>query len=132
MQTLILNKLKRPVFTTIIIGLTLCTFSCKKNQLGGKSIVNGVVLHYSKAIANATVFIKFNSKTFPGADTNLYDARVRADAKGNYAFNCYGGDYFLYGYGIDNAVSPPRVVGGVSLHIRYNEKIEQNIAVIEN
>src|SRR5688572_9930555 len=85
--------------------------SCKKNQLGGKSTVFGKVAHHSKSIANATVFIKFNAKEFPGRDTTVYDAKVKADANGNYSFKCYRGEYYLYGFGIDpDVINPSHIV----------------------
>jgi len=106
-------------------------FSCKKNQLGGKSTVSGKVAHHSKAIANARVFIKFNAKEFPGDDTTAYDDKVRADGDGNYSFKCYKGDYYLYGYGYDFGISKT-VIGGVPVHIRNKEKLEVNVAVSED
>jgi len=106
-------------------------FSCKKNELGGKSTIKGKVVHHEKDIPFATVFIKFNAKEFPGSDTTLYDSKVRADAEGNYIIKCYKGDYFLYGYGFDKSISPPRVIGGRAVHIRNNETVETEMSVTE-
>lgn len=111
--------------------MTIVFFSCKKNELDGKSTIKGKVVHHSKAISYATVFIKFNSKEFPGSDTTLYDAKVKADIDGNYLIKCYKGDYFLFGYGMDYAVSPPRVIGGIPVKIRNNETVEADIAITE-
>lgn len=122
--------MKRSVFSLFLVCIVFL-FSCKKNQLGGKSTVSGTVMHHSKIIGNATVFIKFNAKDFPGADTILYDSKVRADADGNYTFNCYKGDYFLYSIGIDNSITPPRVVGGLPVNIRNKETLKVDIAVTE-
>ena len=120
----------------ILFGsLLTCMFlvSCKKNQLGGKSTVSGKVAHHSKAIAYASVFIKFNAKEFPGEDTTVYDDKVRADAEGNYSFKCYKGDYFLYGFGYDYAIAfPYHVKGGVHVHMRNNEKEVTDVAVTED
>ena len=74
----------------------LLFISCKKNELGGKSTITGKVTHHSKSIANATIFIKFNAENFPGADTTLYDDKVRCDADGIFSIKCYKGNYFLY------------------------------------
>ncbi len=118
------------VLSLCFIGLIF--FSCKKNQLGGKSIIKGAVMHHSKPIANATVFIKFNAKEFPGTDTTLYDAKVRADANGNYSIKCYKGDYYLYGFGYDYAIAPPYYVkGGTKVNIRNRETVEIEVAVTE-
>jgi len=107
-------------------------YSCKKNQLGGNAIVRGKVVHHSKAIAGARVFIKFNAQEFPGQDTTLYDEKVLTDANGNFTFFCYKGEYYLYGYGHDLAIDPPYVVvGGVPLKIRTKETVDLQIAVTE-
>ncbi len=90
-------------------------------------------MHHSKAIANATVFIKFKVKEFPGEDTTAYDTKVRADVNGNFTIKCYKGDYYLYGIGYDFAILPPyRVVGGFHIRMRYKEKVETIVAVTED
>ena len=94
--------------------------------------MNGKVVHHSKAIAGARVFIKFDAKEFPGKDTTLYDEKVLTDANGNFSFFCYKGEYYLYGYGHDLAIDPPFiVVGGVPLNIRSKETVDLQIAVTE-
>jgi hypothetical protein len=116
----------------IILIICIASFSCKKNELGGKSTVEGTVFHHSKAIANARVFIKYNATEFPGSDTTAYDEKVTADANGKYSLKVYKGKYYLYGYGIDLQVPPPyHVVGGVPVKIRNNEKIKIDLAVTE-
>jgi hypothetical protein len=115
--------------TLVFFGIFL---SCKKNQLGGKSTISGKVMHHSKVIANAAVFIKFKATEFPGADTTLYDAKVRADGNGNYSIKCYKGDYYLYGFGFDYAIPAPyHVVGGLHVNIRNNENVNTDVAVTE-
>ena len=106
---------------------------CKKNQLGGKSTISGVVMHHEKIIANATVFIKFNAKDLPGVDTTLFDTKVKADAAGNYVIKCYKGNYFLYAYGYDTQVTSNngRVTGGSGVNIRNNEKVTIDLGVTE-
>lgn len=107
-------------------------FSCKKDQLGGKSTIKGAVKHHVKLIGNATVFIKFNAKDFPGADTTVYNAKVRADANGNYSINCYKGNYYLYAIGYDQDVIAPHIVsGGTPVNIRNNETVDIDLAVTE-
>lgn len=107
--------------------------SCKKNELGGTSTIKGAVMHHEKIITKASVFIKFNAKEFPGADTTKYDEKVRVDANGNYSFKCYKGDYYLYGFGYDYGIAPPyEVNGGAPVHIRKNESVEINLAVTED
>lgn len=124
-----MNK-KIILLSTLVVFMFL--ISCKKNQLGGKSTITGKVAHHSKAIAYATVFIKFKAKEFPGKDTTVYDDKVRADADGNFSIKCYKGDYYLYGYGYDYALVPPYVVhGGAPVHLRNKEKEELDLAVSE-
>ena len=121
----------------ILRVVILCLFllsvvSCKKNALGGKCTVQGRVMHHSKLIANARVFIKFNAKEFPGADTTRYDAKLSADALGNYTFDCYPGNYYLYAFGIDLGVpAPHHVVAGIPVKLRQNETVKADIPVTE-
>lgn len=111
---------------------TIVFASCKKNELNGSSTIEGKVVHHTKAIAGARVFIKFDAKEFPGTDTALYDSKVVADANGRFSIACYKGDYYLFGYGQDLAIEPPYVVfGGVPVSIRKNEKVDLQIAVTE-
>lgn len=125
------NTIVRKLFFVFVIGIALIA-SCKKNELGGKSTIKGKVVHHSKAIPYATVFIKYDAEDFPGKDTNLYDAKVKADANGSYEIKCYKGKYYLFGRGNDYAVTPPLVVGGVPVKVRTNESVEAEIAVTED
>ncbi len=123
--------MKKVAFINFIFLLAF--FGCKKNQLDGKSTIKGNIKHHAKIIANATVFIKFNATELPGTDTTLYDAKVRADANGDYTIKCYKGKYFLYGYGYDNQVTTNngRVTGGSPVSVRNNENITIDLAITE-
>jgi hypothetical protein len=115
-----------------IISLTICLlliFSCKKNQLGGKSKINGSVVHHNTAIPFASVFIKFNATEFPGKDTAKYDSKVRADAAGKFSVDCYKGDYYIYAVGIDNGAQDPEVRGGVPVKLRHKEVVDITVPV---
>lgn len=117
----------------IIIFLASSIVSCKKNQLGGKSSIKGVVMHHEKAIADAKVYIKFNTSEFPGEDLKSYDTYVQADANGNYSVSLYKGTYYLYAYGIDLDIPAPYIVtGGLSVTIKNKENLVKNIAVTED
>lgn len=120
--------MKKNIF--IVAALSLIFVCCKKNQLGGTSKVTGIVAHHEKVIPYSRVFIKFNAKEFPGADTNLYDSKFSTGADGAYHFDLYKGEYFLYGYGYDPGV-PGTVVGGISLKLRKNEDKKLDVAVTE-
>lgn len=120
------------IISLTAVFLLLISVACKKNELGGKATIKGSIKHHAKAIANATVFIKFKAKEFPGADTTLYDDKVKADAEGNYTIKCYKGDYYLFAYGHDPAIAAPyTVVGGSPVHIRNKESLVIDLAVTE-
>jgi hypothetical protein len=105
-------------------------FSCKKNQLGGKSTIKGTVMHHEKVIPYARVFLKFKAKDFPGTDTAVYDSKYTTGADGHYEFKCYKGDYYLYGFGYDTGISE-NVSGGTPVHIRNKETVEMDVPVTE-
>lgn len=117
-----------------LLILALAGFiGCRKNELGGKASVKGVVMHHSKPIPNAYVYIKFNAKDFPGDDYTLYDTYVKADGQGNYEINnFYKGNYYLFAEGYDYAIAPPYLVkGGIAVTLRNNEHLTMAIAVTE-
>jgi hypothetical protein len=120
----------------LLMGAVAGLTACKKNKLGGKSSIKGVVYHHDKAnkyIPNAIVYIKFKTQDFPGSDVSVYDAHVTADAKGNYEIpNIYKGEYYLYAVGEDLTIPPPYiVVGGLPTKVRSNEDITLDIPVTE-
>ena len=96
--------MKTIIYSVLITFVFTFLQSCKKNELGGQSVIKGSVYHHSRSIANARVFIKFNATEFPGQDTTLYDAKVWTDAKGTFSIKCYKGNYYLYGYGFDDLI----------------------------
>jgi hypothetical protein len=120
----------KKILTLSGLLILLCCYSCKKNQLGGKSTIEGSVMHHARLIPNAIVYIKFNAKDFPGADLSAYDDKVTADADGHYSIKCYKGDYYLYGVGYDDQIQD-NVYGGLPVHIRNKEKVQVDVAVTE-
>lgn len=122
------STLKLIIGISLILGL----FSCKKNQTGGKGSVKGVVEHHGKPIADAYVYIKFNSTEFPGDDYTYYNTYVKADANGNYSIPFYKGSYYLYAKGFDLDIPYPfEVKGGLSVSLRNKENLTKNISVTE-
>ena len=112
----------------------LLTFfvACKKNQVGGKATLKGVVAHHGKPIPNAVVYIKFNTSEFPGDDGTTYNTSVTADAQGNYSIDFYKGTYYVYAVGLDMDIPYPyKVSGGLSISIRNREHLTKDIAVTE-
>lgn len=125
MKTLI----KLSLFFTLIVSFS----ACKKNQLGGKSSVKGVVNHHGKPIADAYVYIKFNTTEFPGDDYTKYDTYVKTDVNGNYSISFYKGSYYLYASGYDLDIPSPFIVkGGLSITLKNKENITKDIAVSED
>ena len=122
------------LFAKIIIVLILL-FSigaCKKNQTGGKGSLKGTVKHHDKPIADAYVYIKFNSSEFPGDNYKSYDTYVQADANGNYSISFYKGTYYVYAVGRDLDIpSPYEVKGGMSVSLKNKENQVKDIAVTE-
>lgn len=118
-------------FCLFIAAISLF-IACKKNELGGDSVIEGKVFHHSKVITNCSVFIKFKSNDLPGTDTTLYDAKVRVDKDGYYKFTPYKGKYYIYASGKDPGISPPYVVvGGQGVKLRAKETVSLNIYVTE-
>jgi hypothetical protein len=123
--------IKNTFLVTLFSLLILIPTSCKKEGTGGKSTIKGVVKHHSKAIPNAIVYIKYGAIEFPGEITASYDAQVTADAAGAYEFtSLVKGDYYLYGYGYDAAISE-NVKGGISVNVKRNKTTETDIPVVE-
>lgn len=119
----------------LFIGLSiiLSLFSCKKNQVGGKGSVTGNVAHHGKAIADAYVYIKFNTSEFPGDDYTKYDTYVQTDANGNYTIPFYKGNYYLFAKGYDLEIAYPFIVkGGTSFSLKNKQKTTIDIAVSED
>lgn len=117
----------------ILLISAFAVFSCKKNGFGGSSGVSGIVSHHGKPIPDATIYIKFNAKDFPGEDLSVYDGKVYSNVNGYYEItNFYQGDYYLYAIGYDYAISAPYVVdGGLSVSLGSKERKDIDIPVGE-
>lgn len=125
--------MKKTIFY-LLLAMPLISIlnSCKKNQVGGTATVKGVVAHHEKPIADAYVYIKYNTTEFPGDDYTKYDTYVKADANGNYSIPFYKGSYFIYARGYDYAIPAPYIVqGGISVTVRNKENLTKDIAVTE-
>ena len=67
-------KLLSLIFLIVFLG------SCKKEGIGGNATLSGHVMHHAVNIPNATVYLKYGAKEFPGASTDVYDASTIASA----------------------------------------------------
>ncbi|MCX8080848.1 MAG: hypothetical protein N3F09_06385 [Bacteroidia bacterium] len=107
-------------------------YSCKKNQVGGKSDIQGVVKHHASVMPGARVFVKYGTEDFPGPDTTRYDYMVKADEQGKFKISFYKGKYYLYAVVFDYSLNPPAwTVGGLPLNLRTNEDMSIILAVTE-
>jgi hypothetical protein len=105
----------------VLLICALTIFSCKKNQLGGKSNIKAKVLHHDQAIPNARVYIKFGATEFPGADVSVYNTYIDADHNGNFLIeHIYHGDYYFYAVGVDPTLPAGSnvVKGGTHLKVK--------------
>ena len=126
----ILNYSKSSLLIISAIVLLTVT-SCLKPGTGGHSSVNGNVMHHTKLIPNAIVYIKYGATEFPGTDVSVYDDHITSDTNAHYEFKgLRRGDYFLYGVGFDNAIMLP-VTGGVGITLKYDKGSESNVPVTE-
>lgn len=123
------SLIKISILMFLFIGFT----ACKKNQTGGKASLEGVVAHHGKPIANAYVYVKFDTKEFPGEEYTKYDTYVQADADGYYKISFYKGDYYIFARGYDLDIPAPYIVqGGLSVTLRNREHLKKDIAVSED
>ena len=126
------NTVMKTLFLAMLVGVFFTPTSCKKNQMGGKATLKGKVLHHSKPIPEAFVYIKYNTTEFPGNDYSKYDTYVRADENGNYSISFYKGSYYIFASGLDLDIAAPSTVkGGLSISLRNNENLTKDIAVTE-
>jgi hypothetical protein len=95
--------------------------ACTKAGTGGNNTLYAYPFHHAKPIPNATIYIKYGAKTFPGTDVSAYDdnkvAMVYAGENPHAIFTGLNkGYYFLYGVGFDSALGLP-VTGGIPMQI---------------
>ena|SRR5436190_13889906 len=118
--------MKKSILSLFILALIVAGLSCKKNDEGGKARISGKVMHHDKPIPFARVFIKYGAKEFPGSDSTQYNKTIVTGADASYSFDCYKGDYFLYGKGYDTDIQE-EVTGGI--HVKTRSKQKQTIDV---
>ncbi len=123
--------IKKSTFFCLAVMLVFTFSSCVKEGTGGHSSVSGNVKHHTTLIPNAIVYIKYGATEFPGTDVNLYDDHVTCDTNAHFEFKgLRKGDYYLYGYGYDNAIMLD-VKGGVGIKLKYNKANVNDVPVTE-
>lgn len=123
-------------FSSIITLSMLCVAmlaGCKKEAgTGGKASISGQVLHHSRPIPHAVVYIKYGASELPGTEASDFDDSFTADANAEYEItDLRKGDYYLYSIGFDEAIQE-EVVGGIPVEIaEKKEELKANIPVTE-
>lgn len=89
-----------------IFTLNACKKEChgpKSTSVEGKVVLNVHVVHHTWDVSYTHVYLKYNTTTFPGADSTLYDLKQTTDGNGEVSFNkLYPGNYYLYTKGFDS------------------------------
>lgn len=80
------------------------------------------MIHHTRPIKGARVFIKYNATEFPGEDTLKYDFAVSASTDSPYASidSLACGNYYVYAIGIDSMLDPTNWVCKGGLPYRTN------------
>ena len=131
-------------FSAFIAFALFMFFACKKGDeqcvggTGGNVELNVYLQHDTHAVVNLknyrdTIYIKYNTKEYPGPNLSGYDAVVIGDWPGDFVrvtgLKC--GDYFIYGAGYES-VHGYRVSGGIPCSIGQTEgKLSMTIPVTQ-
>lgn len=105
-------------FIIIVTTLIIILSGCAKNAgTGGNNTIIATAKHHGLIIPEATIYIKYNSKDFPGENTSVYDDFKTAGKDGKVTFEgLKRGDYYLYGIGYDSSIKQT-VVGGIPIQL---------------
>lgn len=81
--------------------------NCKPGRSGNLRIVLNMI-HHTRPIKGATVYIKYGAVEFPGENPALYDYSTTADALSSFAAvdSLACGQYYIYAVGIDSLLDP--------------------------
>ena len=93
--------------------------------MGDSLNLNVRTVHHNRAIPGCKVYIKYNTNTFPGEITSVYDDSIQI-ANDTVAGTFSGlkcGKYFLYATGVDSLLDPSTwiVKGGIPYYSAYND-----------
>ena len=135
--------MKTTLFLTLLLisfGVSSCVKKCKTAGLGGNLTMVAFPQHHTCTIINHvgwpdTVFVKYNTKEFPGASPSSYDTYFIGEVGEDHVhlpgFKC--GDYYLYAVGFDSTChGPTRVTGGIPYSTEAESgEVDINIPVTE-
>ncbi len=118
----------------ILFILLIQFYSCKREHIHvhDEYSLQGAVKHHDQLIPLAKVYIKFNTKAYPGSDTRNYDDSFMANKAAYYHYHTpNAGDAYLYAVGFDSSILSV-VKGGRPLDIGgKNKELYIDIAVTE-
>lgn len=93
--------------------------NCSPGRSGNLRIVLNMI-HHTRPIKGATVYIKYGAVEFPGEDPGLYDYSTTANALSSFAAidSLACGQYYIYAVGIDSLLDPVNWIckGGIPYH----------------
>jgi hypothetical protein len=140
------QNMKKSILGICLITVAVITSSssCKKDDgcdagTGGNLTVVAVLKHHSKVIYNQasypdTVFVKFNSSEYPGANVSDYDTYFVGEAGEDHVHleNLKCGNYYFYGVGFDTTITQ-RVKGGIPFSTEQTDgEIDLDLPVTED
>ena len=123
-------------FSFLLLFSIFTLFACKKECHGpkstsveGKVILKVHVVHHTWDISYSDVYLKYNTTTFPGADSTLYDLKQTTDGYGEISFTkLYPGNYYLYTKGFD-ATFGATVIGYKQVTISPENLVNNEMSV---
>jgi len=81
---------------------------------GGNAVLNVTPRHHGKQIDSCTIYVKYNAVDAPV--NGIYDDSAKCIKVGGIPVATFPGlrkgNYYLYGYGWDPSLSPPKAVKG--------------------
>lgn len=130
--------MKKNKFIAICFFIALFTCagisSCKKDSTTETPVTGNITLkvhclHHTWDVTNINVYLKYNTLSFPGADSTLYDRQRTTDGSGQAAFdNLYPGNYYVYASGFDTTFGA-QVIGYKQVTISKENVTNNEMAV---
>lgn len=93
--------------------------------IGDSLYLNVRTVHHTRPVTGCKVYIKYNTNTFPGEVTSVYDDSIQIanDTVAGTFTNLKCGKYYLYATGVDSLLDPTHwtVKGGIPFYSPYND-----------
>lgn len=119
----------------LLAGMLLLGACSKDDDKKTPFTLNVTPKHHGRAIDSCTIYIKYNAIDAPG--NGIYDDSVRCAPVNGMPVatfrNLSRGNHFLYGYGWDPQLSPPKAVKGGFAYPDSGEDVQSvELAVSED